>query len=145
MSAHPRLPRNAVGQILDGLDVLAEQWEATAAPDKVGAPRQIEVEGLVQRFLHVNAQGFVKPLAKVELAQLGLLPPRLLVSATVGDGAEARTYRLLLGDKVPDRNEVYLVSSEVPQFLLTMASPLVSPFERDVRELFDPPPPGEPK
>jgi hypothetical protein len=26
-----RLPRNAVGQILDGLDVLAEQWEATAA------------------------------------------------------------------------------------------------------------------
>ena len=31
LSAHPRLPRNAVGQILDGLDVLAEQWEATAA------------------------------------------------------------------------------------------------------------------
>lgn len=26
-----RLPRNAVGQILDGLEVLAEQWEATAA------------------------------------------------------------------------------------------------------------------
>lgn len=25
-----RLPRNAVGQILDGLEVLAEQWEATA-------------------------------------------------------------------------------------------------------------------
>ena len=26
-----RLPRIAVGQILDGLDVLSEQWEATAA------------------------------------------------------------------------------------------------------------------
>ena len=31
-----RLPRNAVGQILDGLDVLAEQWEATAAYHRDG-------------------------------------------------------------------------------------------------------------
>lgn len=33
---HLRLPRNSVGQILDGLDVLIEQWEATAAYHRYG-------------------------------------------------------------------------------------------------------------
>lgn len=33
---HLRLPRNSVGQMLDGLDVLIEQWEATAAYHRYG-------------------------------------------------------------------------------------------------------------
>lgn len=33
---HLTLPRNSVGQLLDGLDVLIEQWTATAAYHRYG-------------------------------------------------------------------------------------------------------------
>lgn len=37
------LPRNHIGQILDGLDVLAEQWDATAAYHRTGEVGDIAI------------------------------------------------------------------------------------------------------
>lgn len=37
------LPRNHVGQILDGLEVLIEQWEATAAYHRTGEVRDVVI------------------------------------------------------------------------------------------------------
>jgi len=127
----------------DGAEVVFEKkdgsatWIATQAPVDVGAPRQTEIEGMVQRFGIVNAQDVRLPLPRANLGECGLKPPLYEIAATVKDGDTERTYTILAGKKLDDKNEVYMTSSE-SQFLMTMPMYLLSPYERNPKDLFDP-------
>lgn len=114
------------------------QWQAKDAPADVGAVRQSEVESLVQRLRMVTVQEFRQPMPRVpNPAQLGLQPPQIELSVTVRDGDHERVVTFAIGNKVDGKNDYYLQVSDVP-FLMTLAQPFVTPFELDVKQMFDP-------
>lgn len=122
-------------------------WSASKAPDGVGAVRQQEVENMVQQFCYVSVQDYKGPLQGANLGELGLVPPRLTVTAVVNEkageqNAAEQTYTLAIGNKVDDRGEFYAQSNQ-SHFLLTLPQGKVAPFERDAKDLFDPPAPKE--
>ena len=85
------------------------------------------------------------PLQQANLPALGLEPPQLEIAVTTEENETKRTVTFAVGNKVGgDTQEHYLKTSASP-FLLTWPSHFVTPFERDVTELFDPaaPAPGE--
>lgn len=122
-------------------------WEATPAPDDLGAVRQTEVEGLVQRLRWVQAADLRMPLQRANRKPLGLEPAQIEVQVTTRDGDVEKTVVLGIGTKVDGKNEVYASSTE-HAFLLTLPAHIASPLERSPREYcFDPkgPPPNESK
>lgn len=114
-------------------------WTAAKAPDDVGAVRQQEVESMVQRFCNLYAQEIKRPLAATNTGELGLVPPRFTVSATTKDDSGEKTWTLTIGNKVDDKDEYYVQSSQ-SQFLMTLPQHMVAPFQRNPKELFDPAP-----
>lgn len=116
--------------------LLSDDPANAAAP--LGAVRQTELEGIVQRLRYVAAQEFRLPLARAgNLQALGLQPAKLELNAAWQEGGQERRITLQVGDKVEGKNEYYLLCSEA-QFLMTWPASLVAPLERDPRELFDP-------
>ena len=116
------------------------RWQAIGADD-LGAVRQGELEGLVQRLRYVAAQSYERPLTRAgNMQELGLFPPQVEVKVSVQDGVETREIQLQVGGRVKDRNEHYLTCSE-SKFLMTWPASLVAQFELDVAQrLFDPKP-----
>jgi hypothetical protein len=120
-------------------------WQAVDAPAGLGAVRQSEIEVLVQRLRYVAVQEFRTPLARAgNLETLGLKPGQIEVRCSYKDGDQDRTVTLVVGNKVDGKNECYFTSSDSP-FLMTWAAGMVTPFERDPKELFDPPAPTPPE
>ena len=115
-------------------------WVAEDADD-LGAVRQGELEGLVQRLRYVAAQSYERPLSRAgDMQALGLYPPRVVVKVEVADGNDTRQIELQVGGRVDGRNEHYLTCNE-SEFLLTWPASLVAQFELDVAQrLFDPKP-----
>ena len=120
-------------------------WNAVEPPADVGAVRQTEVESLVAKLANVVVQEYRVPMkAAGNLQQLGLLPPQIEISFTTREGDQQREIRLNVGNRVDDKNEYYLTSSE-SQFLMTWPAGLVTQFELDVKkQMFDPKGPSEP-
>ena len=116
------------------------RWQAVGADD-LGAVRQGELEGLVQRLRYVAAQSYERPLSRAgNMQELGLFPPQVQLKVTVQRGGEAEEISLDVGARVPERNEHYLTCSE-SKFLMTWPASLVAQFELDVAQrLFDPKP-----
>ncbi len=116
------------------------RWEAAGADD-LGAVRQGEVEGLVQRLRFVQAQAYERPLKRAgDMAALGLFPAQIEVRVTVEDGSQTEELVLEVGGRVSGRNEHYLKFSG-SEFLLTWPASMVTRFELDVAQrLFDPKP-----
>lgn len=116
------------------------KWQAEAADD-LGAVRQGELEGLVQRLRYVAAQSFERPLSRAgDMQSLGLYPPQIAIVLAVQDGNDTRQLELQVGARVEGRNEHYLTCSD-SEFLLTWPASLVAQFELDVAQrLFDPKP-----
>lgn len=118
-------------------------WVAEPVPsgpgyENLGAVRQVELEGLVQRLRHVAAQEFRLPLAQAgNLASLGLNPAGLEIEARWREGGQPKSVKLQIGAKVEGKNEYYMTCSESP-FLMTWPASLLAPLERDPREYFDP-------
>ncbi|MCK5942815.1 MAG: DUF4340 domain-containing protein [Planctomycetes bacterium] len=115
-------------------------WQAQDADD-LGAVRQSEVEGLVQRLRYVSAQSFERPMSRAgNMQAIGLYPPGIEIAIAVEQGGELREIELEVGDKLIDRNEHYLTCSE-SDFLLTWPASMVAQFELDVAQrMFDPKP-----
>lgn len=116
------------------------RWAPEGAED-LGAVRQGELEGLVQRLRYVAAQSYERPLSRAgDMQALGLYPPRIELKLEVADGNDTQTIELQVGARVDGRNEHYLTCSE-SEFLLTWPASLVAQFELDVAQrLFDPKP-----
>lgn len=116
------------------------RWESRDAAD-LGAPRQAEIEGLVQRLRYVAAQSVKKPLSRAgDMQALGLFPPQITLQVTVQDGNDRRQITLEVGSRLPEKNEHFLTCSE-SKFLLTWPASKVAQFELDVAQrLFDPKP-----
>ncbi len=120
-----------------------QTWVAEPQPEDLGAVRQIEIEGIVQRLRYVAAQEFRLPLARAgNLTALGLGPAQIEVELRWREDDTERSARLEVGNKVDGKNEYYLTCSE-SQFLMTWPMSLVAPLERDPKEFFDPPAPKE--
>jgi hypothetical protein len=114
-------------------------WTAVEPPAGLGAVRQSEVEALVQRLRYLAVQEYRMPVARANLAQLGLLPePQIKLELMVKEGDRERAITLGVGNKVDGKNEYYLISNE-SAFLMTWAAGNVVPFEVDVKaQWFDP-------
>ena len=128
-------PQPFTFQKLDG----KSSWTAVEPPAGLGALRQSEVEALVQRFRWIQVQDFKQSLQRTpNLAALGLQPAQSEFELVVREGERDRTIKLSVGNKVDDKNEFYLLCTEVP-FLLTWPAGTVASFELDVKaQLFDP-------
>ena len=118
-------------------------WQAVEPPPGVGAVRQSEVESLLQRLRYLAVQEYQKPLQRAgDLAPLGLEPPAIAVELQLQKEDGEANLRFAVGNKLEDKNEYYLTSSESP-FLMTWPAGVVTPFELDVKaQLFDPPAPA---
>ncbi len=114
-------------------------WHATRQPVDVGAVRQANVEGLLQRLRYVTAQDYRMPLQRANLAQLGLQPPQIKIELKIREDGRDRDVWFAIGNQVEGKNEYYLASSE-SKFLMTWPAGLVTPFEVDLHaEMFDRP------
>lgn len=112
-------------------------WQSEVTPAGKGAIRQIEVEGLVQRFAYLQAADFVRPLASANAAQLGLESPALHLAVTYEKDGKDVTVTVDVGSVLDGKNTNYVRCSE-SNFVITVASPWVAGFERDVGEYYDP-------
>ncbi len=138
--------RNESGTVTFARPKGRASWDCEQPPEGRAAVRQIEVEGLVQRFTtggYVLASEFLRPLQTATLNAWGLDPPRLEVHITYDTSDTEQTVVLGIGAVVEGKSEFYLRSSD-SAFAMTIAAYLVSPFERAVGEYFDPkaPAPG---
>lgn len=122
------------------------RWQAKDCDD-LGALRQGEVEGVVQRLRYVAAQSFERPLTRAgNMQALGLFPAKMELQLAVQDGSELREITIEVGDRVPERNEHYVTYSDsepsaASQFLLTWSAGMVTQFDLDIAQrLFDPKP-----
>jgi hypothetical protein len=129
--------KNAKGAVSFKKDAPSDAtWKADQAPENVGAVRQGEVTNLLSRVRFLSAQRFVSPLQGVKLAERGLEPPRYELTITLEGGAK---HTVRIGDKIGDKNEFYAVADSVPNFLLALGDWIVTPFDKDPKDLFDPP------
>ena len=117
------------------------KWKMVKGPEKAGAVRQGEVDNLVNRFLFVNAQTYEGALDRIPPAEraakygIGGDASQFVVTATMQDGT---THRMTVGKKIDDKNE-YWATFEACKFLCKVGDWVVSPFEKDGADLFDPP------
>lgn len=114
-------------------------WRAVAGADGLGAVRQTEVEGLVQRLRYLAVQRFVRPIRRAgNMQELGLFPPQIAIAFSVEKDGERTDVEIEVGGRVAGRNEFYLTCTKQP-FLMTWPSASVLPFELDcTQRLFDP-------
>jgi hypothetical protein len=112
-------------------------WHAVESPPGRGAPRQTEIESLVQRLQWITVQDYRRPLKAANLVELGLQPPAIELDIAWKDGDRDRTAKFSVGKKVDGKNEYHLATTE-SQFLVTWPQHMVAQLERDFRaELFD--------
>lgn len=122
------------------------RWQAKDCDD-LGAPRQGEIEGVVQRLRYVAAQSFERPLSRAgNMQALGLFPPLIELKLAIQEGNELREISIEVGNRLNDRNEHYVVYTDsrepaATRFLLTWSAGMVTQFDLDVAQrLFDPKP-----
>ena len=116
-------------------------WNAKGAGEKLGAVRQAEIEGLIQRsFGYLAVEGFDRRLKSAgNLAAYGLGPPEAEISFTVDEGGTENVVRIAIGKRVEGRNIYYMTCSLQEEFIMTWTSSMVTHFELDVAmRLFDP-------
>lgn len=114
-------------------------WTAVEPPAGLGAVRQTEVEGLVQRLRWLAAQDFRTRTDRAgNLAAMGLAPPKIEIDLVVKEGDRERVLKLSVGNQLEGKNEYYLMCNE-SAFVMTWPAATVAPFELDVKaQLFDP-------
>ncbi|HLU38121.1 MAG TPA: DUF4340 domain-containing protein [Planctomycetota bacterium] len=118
------------------------EWQADQAPPDTGAPRQGELQTLVQKLSLVDAARFLAPLQPEVLkakgldpAKIGLDPPECAVTYRLEGG---ETIVLHVGRKLEDRPEAYARSNQC-NFLFTVPDWLKADLEVRVKNLYDPP------
>ncbi len=131
-------------------DNVARDWVAETTPDGYGAVRQDEVNGLVSRFGYVNVQRYISHIGRLrDPALQGAVPgdessSRFRVQATLADGTN---YTMWIGDKIPDKNEHYArfdgPKTETKEFLVAVGDWVVTGYEKEPTDLFDPLMPAE--
>lgn len=120
-----------------------DAWVAVDAPAGTGAVRVGEVDLMFSQFSMLQVNRFIEPLAKHQgkLAQLGLEKGKFEIAAKMRDGTQ---HRLLIGLRIPGQNERYARTDDSP-FLLAVGEWMISAYEKDPKELFDPPADAVPK
>tara|TARA_R110002072_G_scaffold228234_9_gene385264 strand:+ start:35405 stop:36520 length:1116 start_codon:yes stop_codon:yes gene_type:complete len=114
-------------------------WVAKAGGEDLGAPRQSEIEGLIQRFGYLAVDGYERSLRNAgNLTTYGLGPPETVVTFTVAEGDSEKLVEIQIGNRVEGRNHYYMTCSLAP-FIMTWSSSMVTNFELDVPlRMFDP-------
>jgi hypothetical protein len=114
-------------------------WFAKGPGEQLGAVRQTEIEGLIQRFRYLAVQGFEWSLKSAgNMQSYGLFPPAVEIVLTVDEGGRQREIQIAVGSKIDGRNDYYMTCSLQP-FIMAWSSSMVTPFELDVAaRLFDP-------
>lgn len=118
-----------------------QMWIAKEGAEELGAVRQAEVEGIVQRFGYLAVDGYECALSNAgNMASYGLFPVETEVTFTVEDGGTEKVVEIRIGKRVDGRNMYYVTCSLQP-FIMTWSSSTVTKFELDVAtRLFDPKP-----
>jgi hypothetical protein len=114
-------------------------WQSTGAGGDLGAVRQAEIEGLIQRFSYLAVEGFDRSLKSAgNMATYGLFPAETEITFTIDEDGTEKVVRIAVGKRVEGRNVYYMTCSLVP-FIMTWGSSMVTHFELDVAmRLFDP-------
>lgn len=110
-------------------------WKATKAPEGVGPVKQQDVTNLMSRFSILRAARFQQPLQGVDPNQVGLNPAEMEVSVVLEDGT---LHRLEVGKKISDKPE-YHARAEGTRYLIAVNEWDITSYERDPRDLFEPP------
>ncbi len=117
----------------------APDWTMERGPDDVGAVRNAEVRALLQTIASFNVQDYQQRLpqdgsADTLLAEHGLIAPKIFAEVELADG---RKLRFDVGRQVPGKNEYWIRISSI-EFLLTAGDWVVTRFDRDPEQYFDP-------
>ncbi len=114
-------------------------WLSKDGSEDLGAVRQSEIEGLIQRFRYLSVEGFDRSLSNAgNLAAFGLGPPAIEVGLIIDQGGALQDVRIEVGKRLDGRNVYYMTCSLVP-FIMTWTSSMVAHFDLDVAQrLFDP-------
>jgi hypothetical protein len=139
--------KNATGMVVLAKEKPADvEWKLQVGPGDLGAVRQALVGPLVSQVSSIQIRDYVQALPQGPgqaqlLQQHGLADPEIVVAVKTADGAE---HTVSIGNKVTDKNEFYARISGL-EFLVTIGDWNRSPFEKDPRDLFDPPAGAAPK
>lgn len=119
------------------------EWQVAQAPPNTGAPRQGDLQTLVQKLSILDAARILAPLQPevlkskgLEPSKIGLDPPDCAVTYTLQGG---ETITLEVGRKLEDKPEAYARCNSSP-FLFTVPDWMRSDLEVNVSTLFGPPP-----
>lgn len=114
-------------------------WQSKDGGESLGAVRQAEIEGLIQRFSYLAVNSFERGSGNAgNLSAYGLGPAEIEVTFTIDDGDTEKVVRIAVGNRVEGRNIYYMTCNLVP-FIMTWGSSMVLNFELDVASrLFDP-------
>lgn len=114
------------------------EWKCSKPPEGCGAIRQGEVTNMLARFWRVDAMRFLGPLAaQRDQRSLGLEPADYEIVAEVEEGNSTKTYRVRIGKKIADKGE-HNARADGCEFLFSLGDYVVTPFEKDPKDLFDP-------
>lgn len=112
-------------------------WVCEAPPAGKGALRQIEVEGLVQRLGHIQAQDYVRAVGGGPLGVYGLEQPKVTVQVVYEKDGKDVTVDIALGNPIDGKATQY-VRCSLSDFVCAMPAQWGSGFERGIGEFFDP-------
>lgn len=114
-------------------------WQSKGDGESLGAVRQTEIEGLIQRFSYLAVNGYDRSLKSAgNMATYGLFPAGIEITFTIDEGGTEKVVQIAVGKRVEGRNIYYMTCSLAP-FIMTWGSSMVTHFELDVAtRLFDP-------
>jgi hypothetical protein len=114
-------------------------WQSKDGGESLGAVRQTEIEGLIQRFSYLAVNSFERGIKNAgDMSSYGLFPAEIEVTFTIAEGDTERVVRIAIGNRVEGLNIYYMTCNLAP-FIMTWGSSMVTNFELDVAtRLFDP-------
>ncbi|MGK0302615.1 MAG: hypothetical protein ACI89X_003500 [Planctomycetota bacterium] len=115
-------------------------WSAKGVGETLGAVRQTEIEGLIQRFGYLAVDTFERSLNNAgNMTAYGLHPAQTEVTFTFDEAGTEKVVQIAIGTRLKDQNIYYMTCSLEPSFIMTWGSSMVTNFELDVAtRLFDP-------
>jgi hypothetical protein len=125
---------------------VTRNWKVGSAPEGVGTPRQDEINNLLSRFAYINVQRYIGHVGQLRDPDLARRIPEagnatFEVKAVLADGT---THTMWVGEKVPEKNEYYArfdgPKAETKNFLVAVGDWVVTGFEKDPKDLFEPKP-----
>lgn len=131
--------KNPKGEVTFTKDKTTDaEWKCAKPPEGMGAIRQGEVANMLARFWRMDAIRFLGPLAaQRDQRSLGLEPPDYELVTEVEEGNSTKTYRVRIGKKIADKGE-FNARADNCEFLFSLGDYVVTPFDKDPKDLFDP-------